>query len=151
MAHQLIASPYPDGHLVVSPGREGGIKVGVNRYAELRDAAPADPVPGWLAVAACALWGLDVDGRAASGTIIVRPDTAYGYARASYELNLGFNFDCEHCYLGEKAFVGMDWPGRERLLGVMKEAGVLWLQLTGASRSSILCSSKRTPPRGTWG
>ena len=131
MAHQLIASPYPDGHLVVSPGREGGIEIGVNRYAELRDAAPADPVPGWLAVAARALWGLDVDGRAAGGTIIVRPDTVYGYARASYELNLGCNFDCEHCYLGEKAFVGMDWPGRERLLGVMKEAGVLWLQLTG--------------------
>jgi hypothetical protein len=29
-----------------SAGREGGIKIGVNRYAELRDAAPADPVPG---------------------------------------------------------------------------------------------------------
>jgi hypothetical protein len=130
MAHQLIASPYPDGHLVVSPGREGGIKIGVNRYAELRDATPADPVPGWLAVAARALWGLDVAGPAAGSTLIVRPDTAYGYARASYELNLGCNFDCEHCYLGEKAFAGMDWPGRERLLGVMKEAGVLWLQLT---------------------
>jgi MoaA/NifB/PqqE/SkfB family radical SAM enzyme len=25
----------------------------------------------------------------------------------------------------------MDWPGRERLLKVMAEAGVLWLQLTG--------------------
>jgi hypothetical protein len=56
MAHQLL----PDGHLVVSPGREGGIKIGVNRHAELRDAAPADPVPGWLAVAARALWSLDV-------------------------------------------------------------------------------------------
>ena len=28
-------------------------------------------------------------------------------------------------------FAGMDWPGRERLLSVMAEAGVLWLQLTG--------------------
>ncbi len=26
MTHQLIASPYPDGHLIVSPGREGGIR-----------------------------------------------------------------------------------------------------------------------------
>jgi hypothetical protein len=25
----------------------------------------------------------------------------------------------------------MDWPGRERLLNVMAQAGVLWLQLTG--------------------
>jgi molybdenum cofactor biosynthesis enzyme MoaA len=131
MAHQLIASPYPDGHLVVSPGREGGIKIGVNKYAELRDAAFTAPVPDWLAVAARAQWGLDVAGQASGDTIMVRPDTEYGYARASYELNLGCNFDCEHCYLGEKAFSGMDWPGRERLLGVMRDAGVLWLQLTG--------------------
>ena len=131
MIHQLIVSPYPDGHLVVSPGREGGIKIGVNKYAELRDAAFIVPVPDWLAATARAQWGLDVAGQASGDTIMVRPDTKYGYARASYELNLGCNFDCEHCYLGEKAFSGMDWPGRERLLGVMKDAGVLWLQLTG--------------------
>ena len=46
-------------------------------------------------------------------------------------MNLGCNYDCEHCYLGEKMFAGMDWPGRERLLQVMADAGVLWLQLTG--------------------
>ena len=62
---------------------------------------------------------------------MVRPETEYGYARASYEVNLGCNYDCEHCYLGEKQFAGMDWPGRERLLDVMAAAGVLWLQLTG--------------------
>ena len=28
-------------------------------------------------------------------------------------------------------FAGLDWPGRERLLQVMADAGVLWLQLTG--------------------
>jgi sulfatase maturation enzyme AslB (radical SAM superfamily) len=131
MAHQLIASPYPDGHLVVSPGQEGGIKIGVNKYAELRDAAFAAPVPDWLGAAARAQWGLDVAGRASGDTIMVRPDTEYGYARASYEVNLGCNYDCEHCYLGEKAFAGMDWDGRERLLSIMRDAGVLWLQLTG--------------------
>jgi hypothetical protein len=31
MAHQLIASPYPDGHIVVSPGRDGGIRLGPTR------------------------------------------------------------------------------------------------------------------------
>lgn len=55
----------------------------------------------------------------------------YGYGRASYELNLGCNYDCEHCYLGLKTFSGLSWLQRERLLHVMREAGVLWLQLTG--------------------
>ena len=131
MAPQLIASPYPGGHLVVSPGREGGIKVGANRYAELGRAASAAPVPGWLAAAARAQWDHDVAGLTTGEAVMVRPETPYGYARASYELNLGCNYDCEHCYLGEKAFAGMDWPGRQRLLDVMAEAGVLWLQLTG--------------------
>jgi len=131
MTYQLIASPYPDGHLVVSPGREGGIKIGASRYAELRDALPTAPLPGWLTAAARAAWNLDVNGRATGTTLILRPETEYGYARASYEVNLGCNYDCEHCYLGEKQFAGMDWPGRERLLNVMAQAGVLWLQLTG--------------------
>jgi MoaA/NifB/PqqE/SkfB family radical SAM enzyme len=131
MTYQLIASPYPEGHLVVSPGREGGIKVGASRYAELRDTAPAAPLPRWLTAAARAAWNLDVSGQATGKTLRVRPETAYGYARASYEVNLGCNYECEHCYLGEKQFAGMDWPGRERLLDVMAQAGVLWLQLTG--------------------
>ena len=73
---------------------------------------------------------------ASLSTRVTDPDAfatalARGYARASYELNLGCNYDCEHCYLGDKQFSGLDWPGRERLLNVMAEAGVLWLQLTG--------------------
>jgi hypothetical protein len=54
---------------------------------------------------------LDLAGQAAANTIIVRPETeyGYGYARTSYELNLGCNYDCEHCYLGEEAFAG--WTG----------------------------------------
>jgi len=131
MAHQLIASPYPEGHVVVRPGYDGAIRIGAARYAELRDAHPDAPLPSWLAEAVRAGWGADLTGRLVGGTVLVRPETGYGYARASYELNLGCNYDCEHCYLGEKMFAGMDWPGRERLLGVMAEAGVLWLQLTG--------------------
>jgi molybdenum cofactor biosynthesis enzyme MoaA len=131
MAHQLIASPYPGGHLVVSPGREGGIKIGVNKYAELQDTASATPVPCWLAAAARAQWDQNVTGFTSAEAVMVRPETSYGYARASYELNLGCNYDCEHCYLGEKVFDGMEWPDRRRLLDIMAEVGVLWLQLTG--------------------
>jgi MoaA/NifB/PqqE/SkfB family radical SAM enzyme len=131
MTHQLIASPYPEGHLVVRPGYDGALRIGAARYAELRDAPAGTPVPAWLTEAVRAGWGMDITGRPIGGTIMVRPETRYGYARASYELNLGCNYACEHCYLGEKQFAGMAWPGRERLLDVMADAGVLWLQLTG--------------------
>ncbi len=131
MTHQLIASPYPEGHLVVRPGYDGAIRIGAARYAELRD-TPADaPLPPWLADAVSAGWGIDLTGHPADSTILVRPETGYGYARASYELNLGCNYDCEHCYLGLKRFEGLDWPDRQRLLLIMRDAGVVWLQLTG--------------------
>lgn len=96
MAHQLIASPYPEGHVIVRPGRDGAIRIGAARYAELRDAAPGAVVPAWLTDAARDGWGTDLAGLRLDGTLIVRPETGYGYARASYELNLGCNYDCVH-------------------------------------------------------
>jgi len=96
MAHQLIPSPYPHGHLMVRPGYDGAIRIGAARYAELRDAPPDAPLPSWLTEAVHAGWGADMTGRPVGGTVLVRPETGYGYARASYELNLGCNYDCVH-------------------------------------------------------
>jgi MoaA/NifB/PqqE/SkfB family radical SAM enzyme len=64
----------------------------------------AEPCPGWLADLVRSTWDIDVS---------------------------GCNYDCKHCYLGLKEFAGLDWPARERILSVMRGAGVLWLQLTG--------------------
>jgi len=147
MPHQLIASPYPDGHIVVSPGRDGGIRIGAARFAELSNTPAAALVPSWLAAPARAAWNLDLTGRTTGQAVIVRPETAYGYARASYELNLGCNYDCEHCYLGSQGWTGPDenscckrWP----------MLGCYGCSSPGASRSSTRCSLKPMPARGTW-
>ncbi|WP_405777263.1 radical SAM protein [Streptomyces sp. NBC_00859] len=76
-------------------------------------------------------WELDLSGRPLGETVLVPARSPYGYGRASYELNLGGNYDCEHCYLGLKQFAGLGWPERERLFHVIQESGALWLQLTG--------------------
>ncbi len=108
------------------------MKIPATRFNELRAAADTDArVPAWLAEAARRLWSIDLDGWPVNSAVLVRPDTPYGYSRASYELNLGCNYDCEHCYLGLKRFEGLDWPARQRLLLTMRDAGVVWLQLTG--------------------
>ena len=129
--HVLIASPFLDSHLVVRPGDPRGLKIAAQRYEELRQATAGRVVPSWLADAARRCWGLDVADRPVSRTVLVRAPSPYGYARASYELNLGCNYDCEHCYLGLKKFEGLSWPDRRRLLQLLRDAGVLWLQLTG--------------------
>ncbi|MFZ0876025.1 MAG: radical SAM protein [Pseudonocardiaceae bacterium] len=84
-----------------------------------------------MADAARTAWNLEISERAVNHAVIVRTPSPYGYGRASYELNLGCNYDCEHCYLGLKTFSGLSWPERERLLHIMSQAGVLWVQLTG--------------------
>lgn len=128
--YEVITTPFLDHHLLMRPGRPEGMKIPYRRYHELRSGAADHPCPSWLIDAARRAWGLDLSGRQADA-ILARPPSPYGYARASYELNLGCNYDCPFCYLGKKTFEGLDWQGRERLLHIMRDAGVVWLQLTG--------------------
>jgi organic radical activating enzyme len=130
--HELIASPFLDGYLVLRPGSPRALKIPQRHYVELQEAAVGGHAPpSWLQDAAHRRWDLDVTRRSLSQVVLVRSPSPYGYGRASYELNLGCNYDCEHCYLGLKKFEGLSWPDRERLLHIMRDAGVLWLQLTG--------------------
>jgi uncharacterized Fe-S cluster-containing radical SAM superfamily protein len=129
--HELVVSPFLGGHLVLRPGQRNAVKIPGSRYAELRSAGPAEPCPDWLADAARHSWDIDIRRRELRDLAIVREPSALGYGRASYELNMGCNYDCRHCYLGLKEFAGLDWPARERILSTIHDAGVLWLQLTG--------------------
>ncbi|WP_043629870.1 radical SAM protein [Nonomuraea candida] len=127
--HKLIVSPYLDHeYLVLCPGQGGGLRISPAKYAEL---VHATAPPAWLSEAVATLWGADLSLRPFRQAVLVRPVTGYDYVRATYELNLGCNYDCEHCYLGLKKFEGMDWPDRERMLHILRDIGVLWLQLTG--------------------
>lgn len=130
--YDLIASPFLDQHVLVRPGSLRGVRIPRHRYAELAaDGARDAPCPPWLVDVAATAWDLRLDGSLLAETVLVRAPSALRFARASYELNLGCNYDCEHCYLGLKKFEGLSWPGRERLLHIVRDAGVLWLQLTG--------------------
>jgi hypothetical protein len=129
--HELIVSPFLGAYLVVRPGRRNAMRISRVRYAQLKAAGAGDPSPDWLADAARHAWEIDISGRPMRDCVIVRAASLLGYGRASYELNLGCNYDCRHCYLGLKEFAGLDWPARERILTVMRDSGVLWLQLTG--------------------
>ncbi len=130
-AHELIISPYMGRHIMVRPGRKEGVTMPAFRYREI-SAAPDDaPCPHWLVDAARQAWGIELDGRPIAPSVLVRADSGLGYGRASWEFNLGCNYDCEHCYLGIKDFVGLELADRLRLLDVLRDAGVLWLQITG--------------------
>lgn len=129
--HELLASPFLDDYLLLRPGSTQGVKIPHRYYAQLSQAVADEECPGWLVNAVRRRWDLDLTGRLLDTTVLVRAPSPYGYGRASYEVNLGCNYDCEHCYLGLKKFDGLSWPDRERLLHIMRDAGVLWLQLTG--------------------
>ncbi|MFI5915783.1 radical SAM protein [Dactylosporangium sp. NPDC051541] len=131
--HQLIAAPFLDeGHLILRPGSEQGMRIPAGHYDELRQAAEANGVvPDWLWSAARDGWSLDLAGRQLNDAVCVRNPGQFGYGRATWELNLGCNYDCEHCYLGLKRFEGMHWEQRVAVLNVLRDAGVVWLQMTG--------------------
>lgn len=129
--HKLIVAPFMEDHLVLSPGHQSGFKIPRTHYLELAEAPGDRTCPDWLVSAARRAFALELDGHPLHPDVLVRQRSPYGYVRASYELNLGCNYDCEHCYLGDRPFDGLDWEGRERLLHIMRDAGVLWIQLTG--------------------
>jgi hypothetical protein len=129
--YEMIAAPFLGSYLLLRPGCGSGAQLPPACYEELAAAPPDLPCPAWLVAAAATAFGVNVDGRSVGDAVLVRAGSPYGYGRASYELNLGCNWACEHCYLGLKQYAGLCWSDRERLLNVFRDAGVLWLQLTG--------------------
>lgn len=131
-APRLVASPFLAQYLLLRPGQAAGVRIPEVRYEELATASREGlAVPAWVGDAVAKAWGIELPASPLRDVVLVRERSAYGYARASWEINLGCDLDCDFCYLGEKRFEGLDWPGKMRLLQVMREAGVLWLQITG--------------------
>jgi MoaA/NifB/PqqE/SkfB family radical SAM enzyme len=133
MPHDLLAAPFLGQYLLLRPGSTDGVQLPRGHFAELAQAAGAGgPYPSWLPGLARQTWQVDLpdDGRT-DGRLLVRAESPLGYGRASWEINLGCNYACSHCYLGLKEFSGLPWPEKERLLHVMRDAGVVWLQITG--------------------
>ncbi|MDN3029392.1 radical SAM protein [Streptomyces sp. S.PB5] len=132
--HQLIVSPFLDGHLAVRPGSAACVRLPTEHYEEVRQRARADDrVPDWLATAAAEAWSLDLADQTVGAALLVREPTELAFARASWEINLYCNFGCKHCYLGERSLSGLSWEEKVKLIDIFRDSGVLWLQITGGA------------------
>jgi len=129
--HQLIATLFLDTRVILRPGSPKGVKISARKYDELASANSCDAIPKWLSVAVHDCWGLDVADRKIGDVVKVRAPSSFAFARCSYELNLFCNYDCKICYLGEKVSAGLPLHKRLGLLDMMRDSGVVWLQLTG--------------------
>ncbi|KUL26654.1 radical SAM protein [Streptomyces regalis] len=130
--YDLIVAPFLGDSYVLRPGSAKGMQIPAHRYLELQQAVTdGGEVPSWLCGPVQRQWSLDLTGSRAESTLLVRDPSPYGHGRASYELNLGCNYACKQCYLGLKEFAGLDWSDREKVLHVLRDAGVVWLQITG--------------------
>ncbi|MQS11977.1 radical SAM protein [Streptomyces kaniharaensis] len=130
--HDLIASPFLNGFVLLRPGRLEGIKLPERRFRDLAQARDSGSgIPSWLAEATRTRWAVQLAPRSVGDATLIRDAPAYGHSRASWEINLGCDLDCEHCYLGPKRFAGLDEEGKHRLLLILRDSAVLWLQITG--------------------
>ncbi|MDG6107619.1 radical SAM protein [Dactylosporangium aurantiacum] len=131
---QVIVSPQEDIYVAVRPGVQAGMQLPRAHYEELAAAAThGHPVPTWFADAAQQAWQIDVAGRPTGSVVTVRrPSTApVTYSRASWEINKGCNFACEHCYLEQRPFAGLPLDEKLTLIDMLQDVGVLWFQITG--------------------
>jgi len=132
MPHDLLAVPFLGQYLLLRPGSTTGVQLPRAHFDELaQEAAAGGCCPQWLRDLAYQTWQVDLPDDTATDSLLIRQESPLGYGRASWEINLGCNYACSHCYLGLKEFAGLPWEGKERLLRLMRDAGVVWLQITG--------------------
>jgi MoaA/NifB/PqqE/SkfB family radical SAM enzyme len=132
--YQVIVSPQEDTFVAVRAGHHAAMRLPSSYYAELADTADRHGhVPDWFADAARQAWQIDLTGSLCDDTVMVRqlPAAAVSYSRASWEINKGCNFSCEHCYLEQRPFAGLPLDDKLRLIDMLADMGVLWFQITG--------------------
>ncbi len=131
--YDFLAAPFLGQYLLLRPGSTAGVQLPRHFFDQLAQAAAAGgSYPDWLPGLARECWGAELPPAGPMrGRVLVRDQSEYGYGRASWEINLGCNYACSHCYLGLKEFSGLPWPEKVRLLRMMRDAGVVWFQITG--------------------
>ncbi|WP_240468289.1 radical SAM protein [Streptomyces dangxiongensis] len=130
--HQVIVSPQHKKYVAVRPGSRGGMQLPREKYVEVRETVSAgSPLPAWFIDATKKVWGLRLDSGSASNTVLVRPETALNYSRATWEINKGCNFACDMCVVWQRPFAGLPMGEKIRLLEMVRDTGVLWFQFTG--------------------
>ncbi|GIE88665.1 radical SAM protein [Actinoplanes regularis] len=132
--HQAIISPQEDLFVAVRAGRQEAMQLSSAYYAELADLSDTDGiVPDWFSDAARRAWQIELAGLPVRDVLMVRPPSVspVTYSRASWEINKGCNFSCEHCYLEQRPFAGLPLPEKLRLLGMLRDMGVIWFEITG--------------------
>ncbi|GAA1025780.1 hypothetical protein GCM10009557_01040 [Virgisporangium ochraceum] len=132
--YEAIVSPQEDQFMAVRPGHSRGMSLPEDFYTELLDGRDQGlSVPNWFVDGADRQWAINLDGRRIDEALIVRAPstTAVTYSRATYEINKGCNFACEHCYLELRPFEGLTAPDKLRLIDMLVDMGVFWFQITG--------------------
>ncbi len=131
--YDFLAAPFLGQYLLLRPGSTTGVQLPRSHFDQLAQAAAGcGEYPQWLPGLVRECWQAELPlVGPMQGCVLVREQSEYGYGRASWEINLGCNYACSHCYLGLKEFSGLAWPDKVRLLDMMRDAGVVWLQVTG--------------------
>ncbi|SEQ67846.1 Radical SAM superfamily enzyme, MoaA/NifB/PqqE/SkfB family [Streptomyces sp. yr375] len=130
--HQVIATPQDGKFAIYRPGSGRAVHLSSSYYGELAEAvADNRPVPAWFVDACRQAWILDVSGQLSREAVIVRPKTQLNYSRATWEINKFCNLNCKMCYLPQRPLSGLDADQKGHLLEMLREAGVVWLQITG--------------------
>jgi hypothetical protein len=93
--HDLLATPFLGQYLLLRPGSTVGVQLPRGHFDQLTQAATGNsPFPPWLAGLARQCWGVELPAAGAmDGRVLVRGQSEYGYGRASWEINLGCNYE----------------------------------------------------------
>ena len=133
MPHDLLAAPFLGRYLLLRPGSTEGVQLPRGYFDQLAQAAAAGgSYPPWLAGLARQRWGVNLPGHRGDARAGAGPRGVRVRVRAG---ELGDQSRLQLCLLallpGPEGVRRAPVAGKARLLHMMRDAGVVWLQITG--------------------
>ena len=130
----FIGTKFLDQYLIVSRVSGKGAKIPFEVFCSVVELfKKGEEVPTWLDNLFQSLGGNSTwFGRPMQDVLLLRqPIDGMQFGRASYEITEHCNYNCGHCYLGEKHHSALSRLDKLRIIDFIAQSGCLWLQLTG--------------------
>lgn len=129
----LICTHYIDQYLLINRTNRLGARLSSHQYHKLLELCQEDAydIPEWLFNALEKLGIHKLKSHSLLDIIDSKDVPTLNFGGATYEITETCNYQCVHCYLGDKRRDILNLREKKRLIDIIESAGCLWLRFTG--------------------
>lgn len=129
---EFICGRFIDQYLIAHRTKKIGVKIEKERFIELNERIQNsnEIAPDWLSDIFLKLGRPDMSGMNLNEALLIR-NSPLNFGKASFEVTERCNYQCRHCYLGNKSSMELPLEKKKEVIDLIEKSGSLWLQITG--------------------